>query len=116
MVSFYLPINVLGAMAEGSMIQVVAFALVFGAALGLVNQEPGGSRVLQFVCDINSVIAKMLSVVILVAPIGVFALLGWVTGVIGVAVILPLAKFLLALLLGAVLTYLGMMLWSAPCA
>ena len=110
LITNFFPRNALAAMAEGSMIQVVAFSLIFGVALGLINQEPAGSRILQLVCDINAVIAKMLSVVIKVAPIGVFALLGWVTGVIGLAVILPLAKFLLALFLGAILTYLGMVL------
>ena len=106
----FFPTNIINAMSNGQMVQIIAFGLFFGVALSFINQESSGANILRFVCDFNVVIAKTLTIVMKLAPIGVFALLGWVTGVIGLAVILPLAKFLLSLLLAAILTYLAMVL------
>ena len=110
----FFPKNIVDSMAKGSTVQVIAFSMIFGVALSFANHTAEGGRVLEMVRSVNAIVLGMMHIILKVAPIGIFALLGWVTGVVGVAVVIPLAKFLLALFIAAVLTYLGMLL--AVCA
>lgn len=97
-------------MSSGQTVQVIAFAVMFGIVLSMKNEESSGSKILEMIRYFNEIIMGMMHIILKLAPIGIFALLGWVTGVIGFEVIIPLAKFLLALLVAAILTFLGMLL------
>lgn len=97
----FFPKNVFEAMAKGDMIQVIIFGGFFGFALSLLGKSDSGKKVYEFVQHLNVVIMQIITIVMKFAPIGIFALLGGITGVIGVKVIIPLAKFLLTLTLGA---------------
>ena len=106
----FFPKNIVDSMAKGSTVQIIAFSLVCGVALSLANNTPEGGRALEMVRSVNVVILGMMHLILKVAPIGVFALLGLVTGVVGIAVVIPLLKFLLSLLIAAIVTYLCMAL------
>ena len=59
---------------NGSMLQVVVIAILFG--IGLVQVPPEkGAPVLAFFEGLNDVVIKLVDIVMLLAPIGVFALL-----------------------------------------
>lgn len=109
LVNFF-PRNIVDSMAKGEMIQVIVFAVLFGMALSLLGKHESSVRIFKFVRHINVLILEVVKIVMKLAPIGIFSLLGWVTGVIGLAVIIPLAKFLLGMLVAAVLTFLVVLL------
>ncbi|HJS00139.1 MAG TPA: dicarboxylate/amino acid:cation symporter, partial [Flavobacterium sp.] len=69
------PSNIIGASADnGNMLQVIFFAVFFGIALILIPQEVG-APVKAFFDGFNEVILKMIDIIMLAAPFGVFALL-----------------------------------------
>ncbi len=65
------PSNVMSAFAEARMLQIIIFALLFG--VGLVVAGDAGKRVLAIFKDLNEVIMKLVVLVMLIAPFGVFA-------------------------------------------
>lgn len=67
------PSNPINAMAEGNMLQIIIFALLFGIAMTLVGKP--GEKVKGFFEDINEIIMKLVMILMLVAPYGVFALM-----------------------------------------
>ncbi len=101
------PANPIASMAQGNMLQIIIFAVIFGIAVSL-SGEPG-KRVSAAFNDINVVIMKIVTMVMNVAPYGVFVLMAKLFASIGLDTILGLAKyfFLLAglLILHAFVTY-----------
>ncbi len=69
------PQNLFSAMTNNkNMLQIILFAFLFGIAMVMI--EPQKSAVLMSVIEgVNSVIIKMVDIIMLLAPIGVFALL-----------------------------------------
>ena len=59
---------------NGSMLQVVVIAILFGIGLVQIPKEKG-APVLAFFEGLNDVVIKLVDIVMLLAPIGVFALL-----------------------------------------
>ncbi|MCP2042174.1 dicarboxylate/amino acid:cation symporter [Pontibacter sp. HSC-36F09] len=69
------PDNIFGAMTNNaSMLQVIFFALLFGIALILIPRDKA-SPVNAFFDGVNLVILKMVDIIMMAAPYGVFALL-----------------------------------------
>ncbi|MDF2501853.1 MAG: sodium/dicarboxylate symporter family protein [Anaerosporomusa subterranea] len=97
----FFPRNIFEAMAKGDIIQVIIFAGFFGLALSLLGKQESGQKVYAFIQHLNVVIMQVITIVMRFAPVGIFALLGGITGVVGVQVIVPLAKFLLTMALGS---------------
>jgi Na+/H+-dicarboxylate symporter len=101
------PINPVRALAEGQMLQIIVFALLFGFAVTLAGER--GRHVVNLFTDLNEVILKMVFVVIKMAPIGVFALVASTFATQGLEIFKPLAGYfgavVLALVLHVGLTY-----------
>jgi proton glutamate symport protein len=78
------PTNIVGAASSNrSMLQVVFFSLLFGIGLMLVQNE-GTATVARFISGMNDVIIKIVDLIMLIAPIGVFALMaGTITAIAG---------------------------------
>ena len=69
------PDNIIGAAAaNGNMLQVIFFVIFFGIGLILIPKEKA-QPVKDFFDGLNEVILKMIDLIMLMAPIGVFALL-----------------------------------------
>lgn len=102
-----IPTNPIKAMAEGNMLQVIAFALLFGVAMTLSGDR--GRHVLNFFNDLNAVIEHMVDIVMKLAPLGVFALIAKTFATQGLDLIRPLAGYFMvvtiALVIHAVLSY-----------
>lgn len=99
----FIPKNIIEAMAQANMIQVIMFSLLFGLALSLIKNEGKNRQILDFVSSFNNVILKMVSLIMKLAPIGVFCLIAPVIGNVGTGVLVTLMKFLLTLGLSAIL-------------
>jgi len=101
------PSNPVRAMAEGEMLQIIVFAVLFGMALTL-SGEPG-RRIVALFNDLNDVILRLVMMLIALAPYGVFCLLARVFAAEGLGAIPPLAKYfglvLAVLATHALLTY-----------
>jgi len=101
------PTNPVQAMAEGNMLQIIVFAGLFGLALTLAGAP--GRRVLDFFGDLNEVIMKLVTVLMELAPYGVFCLIAKVFALQGFGAMGPLLEYFFAVLgvlfLHAALTY-----------
>ncbi len=87
----FVPTNPLRAMTEGNMIQIIVLSLLFGVAISM-SREPG-RRVLGFFNDMNDIVMKMVTMVMVIAPIGVFCLIAEVFARQGFSAIVPLSKY-----------------------
>lgn len=89
------PTNPVAAMAEGNMLQVIVFALLFGMAITMSGAR--GKHVLNLFSDLNSVIMHMVEWIMRLAPYGVFALITRTFATQGLDLLLPLAAYFLTL-------------------
>ncbi|MGI9325255.1 MAG: dicarboxylate/amino acid:cation symporter [Pseudomonadales bacterium] len=85
------PTNPVAAMAEGKMLQIIVFALLFGIALSKA-QEPG-ARVLSWFTDVNEVLMQLITLLIKLAPYGVFCLMAKLFATVGAAEILHVVGY-----------------------
>jgi Na+/H+-dicarboxylate symporter len=101
------PDNPINAMAEGQMLPLIIFSLLFGTAIVMTNE--GGKRIEQFFQDINEINMQILHIVMKFAPIGIFCLIAQTFANQGIEVIKPLLGYFLvvivALLIHAFITY-----------
>ena len=87
------PINPMEAMAKGSMLQIIFFAVIFGFGLAALGER--GKPVLNFFTLVGDVMIRVTGYVMLYAPIGVFGLIAFTVAKHGVAVLLPLFTLIL---------------------
>lgn len=97
----FFPSNIIQSMSTGNMIQVIIFSLLFGFSISILSTRRDLTILKEAISQFNEVILQVVTTVMKIAPLGIFALLANVTGVIGLSVILPLAKFLLAMAIGS---------------
>ena len=83
------PSNPVRAMAQGNMLQIIVFAILFGVAVTLAGER--GRHVLRLFRDLDTVILHMVEIVMRLAPYGVFALIARTFATQGLDLILPLA-------------------------
>ncbi|GAW94778.1 MULTISPECIES: dicarboxylate/amino acid:cation symporter [Colwellia] len=67
------PTNPFASFAEGNMLQIIVFALLFGIAIALSGKA--GDRIAALFDDLSVVIMRLVSILMNIAPYGVFALL-----------------------------------------
>lgn len=87
------PRNPFNAMAEGNMLQIIVFAVLFGIALTLIGKP--GERIKGIFEDFNTVIMKLVLMLMAVAPYGVFALMARLFADLGFETIGSLLKYFL---------------------
>ena len=101
------PSNPIAAMADGKMLQVILFALLFGLALSKAGA--GSERLRGLFSDLNDVMMRLISMIIALTPIGVFCLMTQLGATLGVAEIAKVAMYfvtiVIALLVHASLVY-----------
>lgn len=86
------PRNPISAMVEGNFIQLIVFAIFLGISINLSGSK--GRPLMEFFESLADVMYRMTAIVMEFSPIGVFAIMAWVAGSFGVAVLIPLLKFL----------------------
>jgi Na+/H+-dicarboxylate symporter len=90
------PTNPVQAMAEGNMLQIIVFSILFGLAVTLAGAP--GKRVLAVFNDINGVILRLVMLLMTIAPYGVFCLIAKVFALQGFDAIPPLARYFFVVL------------------
>ncbi|MCR2822797.1 dicarboxylate/amino acid:cation symporter [Lederbergia panacisoli] len=99
------PTNIIQSMSEGNILQVIVLALFSGVAI-LMLKEHDRNRIHSIFQTLNNYIMKVLNIVLLLSPYGVFALMAVTAGKYGTSVIGPLTKFIGSIYLGLFLQLL----------
>src|SRR3954469_19493808 len=88
-----IPSNVFGAFAAGAMLPVVVFAILFG--LGMRTIDPGRrEHIVGLIESVADVMLKIVGWVLMIAPLGVFALVLGTVHETGLAIVWGLATYL----------------------
>src|SRR5438445_7456258 len=109
------PENIANCVAEGQVLQIVVFSVLFAMALALV---PDSKRrpMLAFAESLSETMFKFTNLVMYAAPLGVFGAVAYTVGHLGLGVLLPLAKLLvtmyIALVFFIVCVLLPIVLWA----
>ena len=109
------PENIAKSVAEGQVLQIVVFSVLFAMALALV---PDSKRrpLLAFAESLSETMFKFTNLVMYAAPLGVFGAVAYTVGHLGLGVLLPLAKLLatmyVALAFFIVCVLLPIVLWA----
>lgn len=90
------PTNIFSALAQGDMLSIIFFSVLFG--LGL-SKLPASSRepVVAVIKGISNAMYKVTAMVMLYVPLGVFALIGTTVATFGFGSLIPLAKLVFVL-------------------
>ena len=89
-----IPSTVVGAFANGEILQVLFFAILFAFGLQALGQH--GEGVLRLIDVVSHVFFKIVGYIMKVAPIGAFGAMAFTIGKYGVATLVSLASFMLA--------------------
>ncbi|EWH12360.1 proton/glutamate symporter [Catenovulum agarivorans DS-2] len=105
------PSNPVNAMAEGNMLQIIVFSLLFGVAMALSGKA--GERIASLFEDLNKIVMRMVTILMDLAPYGVFCLMAKLFTYLELSEIVQLAQYfftvLLVLLVHATVTYPSLM-------
>ena len=91
-----IPTNPIESLVKGEMLQIIVFAILFGVSITLIG-EPA-KPLLKVINSANDVMIKIIGIVMLTAPYGVFALISKVMIAQGLDVLLPLIKYVFTIL------------------
>ncbi len=102
-----IPNNPFESLVKGEMLQVIFFAILIGSALSSFKKT---NVLKRFFSDFNEIIMKILTYVMVIAPIGIFCLISKTFATQGLSSIVELIKYfilvILVLLLHLILVYL----------
>jgi Na+/H+-dicarboxylate symporter len=97
------PENALKSFAEANLLQVVFFSIFTGVT---INKMGSSANQIRNFCHIMSkLVNKMISMIILLSPLGAFALTAWLVSVHGTNVLLDLTKLVFAITIAMILQY-----------
>ena len=106
-----IPDNPLNSLASGNMLQIIVFALIVGIILAKLGEHT--ETVGNFFSQFNDIMMEMTMMVMSLAPVGVFCLIARTFANIGFSAFVPLAKYmvgvLLALAIQCFIVYLGLL-------
>jgi Na+/H+-dicarboxylate symporter len=86
------PRNPIDSMAKFDVLGVVVFAIFLGTSLSFLGKR--AVPVVDFFETMRDAIIHIVRISMYYAPIGVFALMAWLTGTMGLAILLPVAKYI----------------------
>ena len=109
------PENLAKSIAEGQVLQVVVFSILFGIALAMVREERR-RPLLSFCESLAETMFKFTNLVMYLAPLGVGAAIAYTVGSTGMGILFNLAKLLLTLYAALFVFILGVLLPVAALA
>jgi len=87
------PSNIFAAFASGDLLPVVFFAILFGVALTAVGDA--GRDIADLLVRLQAVFFRIVSMVMVIAPIGAFGAMAYTVGAFGLKTLLPLGRLML---------------------
>lgn len=91
------PKNPMNAISEGRMLQIVFFAVIFGVTLTFIEKR---KPVIDFFDGVSDTMIKMVDFIMVIAPLGVFALISATIAEFGFDIIWTLIWYILAVIIG----------------
>lgn len=101
------PTNPIQAAANGQMLQIIVFAILFGLGISLSGEA--GAKIATIFENLNQVILKIITMLMILAPYGVFALIAKVFAEQGIDAIKPLAVYFFTVLFTLLVHGFGVM-------
>ena len=118
-----IPNTVVSAFAEGNILQVLFFSILFGVALHKFGGR--GTLVFDVINKSAQILFQIVNMIMKVAPIGAFGAMAFTIGKYGVQSLLPLAELMgtfyltcllfIFVVLGAICRYAGFSVWKYIC-
>ncbi len=115
-----IPQSAVGAFAEGEILQVLLFSVLFGAGLSMMGEQ--GKPVLGFFEKVSHVLFAMIGFIMKLAPIGAFGAMAFTIGKYGVSSLVQLASLMgtfyltcvlfVGLVLGSIARFYGFSVWQ----
>jgi len=102
-----IPTTAVSAFANGDVLQVLLFAILFGCALAMLGER--GARVSGFIEDLSHVLFKTMGIIIKLAPLGVLGAIAFTVGKYGIGSLKQLGM-LVVLFYGAVVIFVVVIL------
>lgn len=106
-----IPTNIFQGLASGTMLQIIFFALLLGIIIAKLGDRV--EIVGNFFSQFNDIMMEMTMIVMKVAPVGVFCLIGKTFAGIGFEAFLPMLKYMLGVFLAlgvqCFIVYLGLL-------
>lgn len=103
------PENIAKSIAEGQVLQIVIFSIIFGIALAMVREDKR-QPMLRATESLSEVMFKFTNVVMYFAPIGVGAAIAYTVGHMGLGILLNLFQLLMTLYVALFVFLLGVLL------
>lgn len=106
-----IPINPVEAMANGNMLQIIVFAILVGIALSILGEKTNGIK--KIFEEGNALSLKLVEIIMLFAPFGVYGLISKTFTTLGYVALLPLFKYFIGvviiLFIHCLVTYQGIL-------
>jgi len=103
------PENIAKSIAEGQVLQIVVFSILFGIALAMVKEQYR-LPMLRFTDSLTAVMFKFTNMIMLFAPFAVFAAIAYSVGHMGLGVLFNLFELLGTLYIALIVFLLGVLL------
>jgi len=88
-----IPTNPLASIVSGNVLQIIVFSLFLGISINFAGEK--GRALLEGIESLAEVMYKLTSLVMELAPIGVYGIIAWISGTFGSNVLLQLGKFII---------------------
>jgi proton glutamate symport protein len=92
------PANLFEAMAEDKVLSTIFFSLLLGVAISSIGEK--GKTLVALFESFNAVMMKITGWIMHLAPIGVFALMAYTIGTMGLSVVRPLVVYMATVIIG----------------
>ena len=100
--------NIIASLSNGSMIQIIIFAVALGLVISFWRQTHNGEcKVYDVLCEVSDLLLNIIRGVMNMAPIGIFCYVSSMVGSLGTDVLLPLGKYFLVMILGMVIMFIA---------
>lgn len=96
--------NIVQSFAEGNLLQVIVFAVLFGMTMNMMGDKAARAR--QTLYDFSQIVFRMIEYIVRLAPLAVFGFMAWSVGTQGAEVVKILANLVIAVLAACLFQYL----------
>lgn len=106
-----IPVNPVEALVNGNMLQIIVFAILVGVCLSILGEKT--LRIKKIIEEGNALSLKLVEVVMIIAPYGVYGLISKTFATFGYVAIFPLFKYfigvVIVLFIHCLITYQGIL-------
>ncbi|OFW24896.1 MAG: C4-dicarboxylate transporter DctA [Acidobacteria bacterium RIFCSPLOWO2_12_FULL_66_21] len=96
-----IPTTVVDAFAEGHILQIMLFSVLFG--LGLLKVGDKGRKLVELFDQASATLFAVLRFIMVLAPVGTFGAMAFTVGAYGIGTLMPLAKVVATVYAGCIL-------------